>query len=148
MQHTKNNKIEEVGAPVALASNTDQNSDRLDMEGWEGVVFLVPITDSVATGVATLTVEQNDDDSDSGMSALVGAVATATDAGGDALNNQLLIVDVLKPLKRYLQGVITSATANIAFGNTLAIRYRGMKAPIIDADSVLQSVAVVSPAES
>lgn len=148
MQLTKNVQIEEVGAPVSLSSSIDQSSDILDMEGWDGVVFFVAITDSVNTGVAVLTVEQDALNADGSMAALTGAVATATDSGGDDLNNQLLIVDVYKPLKRYLQGVVTSTTANIAFGNTMAIRYKGSKAPITDADSVLHSVAVVSPSES
>lgn len=143
MQLSKNVKIEEVGAPVAAAPNTDQNSDRLDMSGFDGVVFLVPVTDSVATGVATLTVEENDSDSDTGMTAISGAVATATSAENDDLNNKLLVVDVYRPLERYVQGVITSAEANIAFGNTIAIRYSGDKMPTAEAASILQQTSVV-----
>ena len=148
MDLLKNTLIAEVGAPVALASDTDQNSDRLDMQGYDGVLFLVPITDSVDTGVAALTIEQNDDDSDTGMSALTGAVATATSAANDDLNNKLLIVDVYRPTKRYVQGVITSLTANIAFGNTIAIRYKGSKVPITADASVAASSLVAGPAEA
>lgn len=148
MNFLTNNLLAEVGAPVAAASDTDQNSDRLDMSGYDGVVFLVPITDSVDTGVAALTIEQNDDDSDTGMSALTGAVATATSAANDDLNNKLLIVDVYRPTKRYIQGVITSTVANIAFGNTLAIRYKGSKAPISADASVAASALVAGPAEA
>jgi hypothetical protein len=140
-------KIEEVGAPVANANNTDQNSDRLDMSGWDGVVFIVPITDCVQAGVATLKVEENTSDSDTGMTALTGATATATSAGNDDLNNMLLVVDVYRPRERYVQGVITSATQNIAFGNTIAIRYQGRKLPITEAASIADSAIVISPAE-
>ena len=45
MNLLKRIKIQEVGAPVAAAANTDQNSDRLDMSGWDGVMFIVSITD-------------------------------------------------------------------------------------------------------
>jgi len=82
------------------------------------------------------------------MDALSGAVATATDSGGDDLNDQLLIVDVYRPTKRYVQGVITSGTANIAFGNTLAILYKGSKFPITQDDTVEAIAQVASPAES
>lgn len=119
-----------VGAAVAAANSTDANSSRLDMAGWDGVVFLTTITDSVATGVATLKVEANTADSDSGMAAITGATATATSAANDDLNGQLLIVDVFRPQKRYVQGVRTSATKDIAFGECIAIRYRGSKAPV------------------
>lgn len=131
---TKNCIIAEVLAPVAAASNTDSNSDILDMAGWDGVVFIVPLTDSAATGVATLNVQENTANSDSGMT----TVATATDTCvvNDDINNTLLIVDVYKPLKRYIQGNVTSATANIAFGNMIAIKYKGKKAPITDDSSV------------
>lgn len=148
MNLLKNVKVMEVGAPVALASNTDQNSDILDMANWDGVMFIVPLTDSVDTGVATLTIEQNTANSDSGMAALSGAVATATSAANDDLNNKLLVVDVYRPRERYVQGVIASATANIAFGNTLAIQYSGRKGPVSDHASILQAIQAVSPAES
>lgn len=139
MQLTKNVLIEEVGAPVSAANNTDQNTDILDMSGWDGVVFLVPVVLSVAGGVATLKVEGNTVNSDTGMAALTGAAAAKTSATA----NTLLIVDVYRPVKRYLQGVVTSATQEVTFGNTIAIRYCGDKAPITNGASVATATAVV-----
>lgn len=147
MNLTKNFKIMEVGAPIANAANTDSNSDRIDMSGWEGICFVCPVTDSAATGVATLKVEQNIVDSDTGMAALSGATATATCAVNDDINDKLLIVDVYKPRERYVQAVRTSTVANIAFGNVIAILYEGKKAPITADASVLASALAVSPAE-
>jgi len=141
-------EIREVMAPVSAANNTDSNSDRIDMSGWEGVCFILPITDSVATGVAALTIEQNTADSDSGMAALSGGSATATCTVNDDLNNELLIVDVYRPRERYVQGVATSATANIAFGNMVAVLYGPRSLPTSDDDSVQDSTLVVSPAEA
>lgn len=140
--------IREVGAPVTAGSSIDDNSDRIDMAGYEGVIFVATITDSVATGVATLTVQQNTADSDTGMAALAGAVATATCAVNDDLNNELLIVDVYRPRERYVQAVRTSATANIAYGNVIAILYGPRTQPVTDHSSVLASASVASPAES
>lgn len=148
MNLLKNCLIKEVCAPVAAASNTDQNSDILDMQGYDGVCFIAPVTDSVATGVATLTIEQNTDNSDTGMAALSGAAATATCTVNDDLNNKLLIVDVYRPRERYVQGVLTSGTANIAFGNMIAIQYKGSKCPITADSSVLQGTSVFGPAEA
>jgi hypothetical protein len=142
-QLIKNMVIMEVEAPVAAANNTDNNSDIIDMKGYDGVVFIVPITDSVALGVATLTIEGNTANSDSGMAALTGASATVTSAVNDDLNGQLLIVDVYHPIKRYLQGVETSATQNIAFGNMIAIKYHGRAFPITEDTTVSDSAAVV-----
>jgi hypothetical protein len=144
---TENSKIMEVGAPVANANNTDSNSDILDMSGWDGVVFICPVTDCAATGVATLKAEQDDANADGGMAALTGASATATCAINDDLNDKILVLDVYKPTKRYVQAVRTSAVANIAFGNVIAIQYRGRNAPPVEHASILDLVAVVSPSE-
>lgn len=128
MNLLKNCQIDWVLTSDAAASNTDANSSRLDMLGWDGIVFVVAIVDSVATGVATLNLQSAATDADTNMTTR--ATATATSVSNDDLNNMLLIVDVYKPLYRYVQGNITSATANIAFSDMIAIRYRGKKAPI------------------
>lgn len=144
MQNLANDvKISYGRVAVAAANNTDSNSAILDMSGWDGVVFIVPITDSVQGGVATLKVEANTANSDSGMAAITGATATATSAGNDDLNSTVLVVDVYRPLKRYVQGVITSATQNIAFGDMIAIQYRGHKLPVTVAASVSDQTVVV-----
>ena len=140
--------IREVGAPIANALNTDSNSDRIDMANWDGVLFIAPIEDSANTGVATLTVEQNTADSDTGMAALSGAQATKTDAGGDALNNKLLVVDVYRPRERYVQAVRTSTVANVAFGTLIAILYQGRKFPVAEHSTILDAALVASPAEA
>lgn len=139
---TKNAVIAEVCAPIGASDAIDSNTDILDMAGYDGVVFITPITDSVATGVATLKAEGNTANSDSGMAALTGASATVTCVANDDVNGTLLIVDVYKPVKRYIQGVLTSATANIAYGNTVAIKYRGKAFPITD-DATVSDVATV-----
>lgn len=145
---TKNIKIMEVHAPIAAAGNTDSNTDIIDMQNWDGVVFITPITDSVATGVAKIQVEQNTANSDTGMAALSGAYATATSAENDDLNDTLLVVDVYRPRERYVQAAITSTTANIAYGTSIAILYQGRKFPITQDDTIQDIAQVVSPAEA
>jgi hypothetical protein len=139
----KNDLIGEVGAPIGAASNTDSNSDRLDMSGYEGVIFIGTVTDSVATGVATFTAEGNTIDSDTGMVAITSAAATKTCTVNDDINDQLLIVEVKNPLKRYIQLVRTSATANIAFGSLIAIRYGAKEKPVTADSTVLNAASVV-----
>jgi hypothetical protein len=116
-----NLEVRYVGALVTAASNTDSNSSRIDMAGYESVLFVCTVTDSVATGVATLTIEQNDADSDTGMAAVTGTGATLTCAVNDDINGKLLMSELRLPSKRYVQAVRTSATANIAYGEIIAI---------------------------
>lgn len=116
----KNAEVRYVNDAVVAGATIDDNSTIIDMADYESVMFVTPITDSVATGVAALTVEGNDANSDSGMAAISGAVATATCATNDDLNGTVLVVEVHKPASRYLQAVLTSVTANIAYGATVA----------------------------
>lgn len=144
----KDTTFKYVGAAVAAGSSINNNSTRIDMAGYEGVVFFTTITDSTDTGVATLTIEQNTADSDTGMAALSGAVAAATSGADDDLNGKLLVVDVYRPRERYVQAVRTSATANIAFGEVHAVLYGARKLPLSDDATVAASASVTSPAES
>jgi hypothetical protein len=118
---TENLQIAYVGAAVANASNTDSNSTRIDMADYESVAFVCTITDCAATGVAVLKIEQNDTDADSGMTLVTGTDATITCAVNDDQNGKTLIAELRNPTKRYVQAVRTSATANIAFGEVIAI---------------------------
>ncbi len=118
---SNNVEVRVVGAPVAAGSSIDNNSSRIDMADYESVMFVAPITDSVDTGVATLTIEQNSADSDTGMSAVSGTAATVTSAANDDINGTALVSEVFKPTERYVQAVRTSATANIAYGSVVAL---------------------------
>ena len=144
-----NVQIDYAAIAIANASSTDANSSIFDMTGFDGILFVVTITDSAITGVATVTVEQSATNADGGMAALSGAVATATSAANDDLNGNNLIVDVYRPLKRYVQLNLVSATANIAYSVTQAFRYKSSGAPLTqDTDTTAQAVVVASPAEA
>lgn len=136
--------IREVAAPVTNASNTDSNSDRIDMSNFEGVVFICPITDIANTAVATLSVEQNSADSDTGMTAVGGSTTSYTSAGDDDVTNKLLVVSCHKPTQRYVQAVRTSATANVAFGNVTAILYGCRTLPVTAHSTIAASAHGVS----
>lgn len=144
----KNAKFFVIASPVVAGSSIDDDSASVDMSGFENCCFMTTITDSVATGVATVAVEQSTA-SGSGFAALSGAVATATSSTNDDLNDTLLIVDVIKPQERYLRVNRTSATANIAYGDVIAVLYNGKKVPVTQlAAEVSGSATAVSPTES
>lgn len=116
-----NIEVRYVGAAVAAGSSIDSNSSIIDMDGYESVAFVTTITDSVATGVATLVVQENDANSDTGMASVDGTAATVTCAVNDDINNTLLATEYHKPAQRYVQATRTSATANIAYGEVIAL---------------------------
>ena len=147
MSPTLMNTTRIVWAAVAVAAGAsiDNDSAIIDMAGYEGVIFLTTVEDSVATGVAAMTVEQNSANSGSGMAALADAVATLTCATNDDINGKVLAVDVYRPRERYLRVNRTSATANIAFGAVIAVLYGPRKVPI-DGSADGDLVSVTSPA--
>lgn len=116
-----NYEVRYVGAAVSAGSTIDNNSSRIDMAGYESVMFMTTITDSVATGVATLVVQESDADSDDAMASVTGTAATVTCTENDDVNGTMLATEYRKPAKRYVQATRTSATANIAYGEVIAV---------------------------
>lgn len=110
-----------VGAAVAAGSSIDNNSSIIDMADYESVTFVAPITDSVATGVATLVIQHSDTNADGGMTSVSDTAATVTCAINDDINGEALVSELRHPAKRYVQATRTSATANIAYGDVIAV---------------------------
>lgn len=136
-----NVEVRYVNDAVAAGSSIDDNSSIIDMADYESAMFVVPITDSAATGVASLTVQQNTSNSDSGMAAISGAVATVTCATNDDVNGTLLIVEVHKPSQRYIQGKLASSVANIAYGAT-TVYLKPKRRPVTQGATVSDSTYV------
>lgn len=133
---SKNVAIDRVMNAVA-AGTSDQNSDSVDMAGFDGVLFIALLGTLTATQVTKLTAQHSADDST--FAAITGG---STDAMADADSNKLLFVDVYRPQNRYVRAVVDRGTANAVIDGVLAIRYCGDKAPFSHGD-ISQSVLVV-----
>jgi len=121
-------------------------SDILDMQGFNGVVFIAKVADVTAGSVLTLEAQQNTINSAAGMATLAGSVtytAGATDADDD-----LLVLDVAQPRERYIRAVFTSATQNAVKDGVIAIQYGAEAAPVVQGSTVLDSDTLVNPAEA
>lgn len=91
------------------------------MAGFESVMFVTTITDSVSGGVAAMEIQSNTINSDTGMTAVSGTSSTVTSASNDDVNGTLLASELRKPVKRFVQATRSSATQNIAYGEVFAI---------------------------
>ena len=134
---------EVVLAPVAAASNTDSDSSAIDMTGFASALFIAGITDSVKNGKAELRVEGSDDKST--WKRLDIDEVSATSAANDDLNGKVLRAEIKKPLQKYLRANLLSTVANIAFGQTHALRYAARRTPPPGDDDVLDEVVAASP---
>ena len=118
MELAKHIDLNYAGAAVSAGSSIDDNSSRFDMANYEGILFFTTITDSVQNGVATLKVEQNTSDADSGMAAISGATATATSAVNDDLNPTGLKKGDYAVSVTDASGCLTAETINLAPSET------------------------------
>lgn len=138
-----NLEVRVVGALVAAGSTIDNNSTRIDMQNYESVMFVAAITDSVATGVATLTIQSSDADSDGAMAAIEGTAISKTCTTNDDINGTALVSEVYHPSKRYVQATRSSATANIAYGDLIAI-LKPRQLPAVNGATVAGSASVAN----
>ncbi len=144
----KNQQLKWVLAPVAAGSSIAEGSAIIDMANWETVQFITPIDDSVDTGVATLAIQQNTINDPTGMATLAGTSASATSAANDDLNDTLLVSEVWRPQERYVRAYLTSATANIAYGDTIAILSGPRTKPITEDATIQTAVIAFEPEEA
>lgn len=118
----------------------------LDMAGYEGVLFIAKLGDVTDTSVVTLQAQHNDANSTSGMATLAGS-ATFT-AGATSADDNLLVLEVYRPTKRYIRPLLTSATANAVKNGIIAVRYGPRCKPVTQGATVLASAILIEPAQA
>jgi len=132
---------------VLSAAQTTGTSDALDMQNWDGVVFIGILGAGTATGTLSLKVQQCT------TSGGTYADLTGTSSGNSTAttdNNKMIIIDIFRPLKRYLKVITTRGTANTILEALIAIQYRGRKVPVTQATTTGQAFShevFISPAE-
>ena len=138
-KHVKISMVQNYLADGAGASN----SDSVDMSGFDGVMFVGIIGQQDASATAEIKAQQSTDNA--AFNDLSGAVAISP-VNSD---NKFLVLDVYRPLERYVRSVLTRAgTTNSEWGGTLAIQYMGSKKPTAhDAAKLAAEALSVSPVE-
>ena len=130
---------------AVAAGITVQNGAVIDMQGFDGVQFILLVGALTATQVTGLKAQQGNASNLSDAADLAGS-AVGPLADGDG--NKALVLDVYRPLERYIRPVVTRATANAVIDGVIAIQYRGRKAPVTqDTTFVAANKMLVSPAE-
>lgn len=139
----KNVKITRVSNAVA-AGTTDVNCSTLDMQGWEGVMFIAGFGAITATAVTSIKAQQGAESDLSDAADLEGTGVSVADDD----DNQLAWLDIYRPTERYVRAVVDRGTANAVIDFVIAIQYGAKKAPVThDATTVSGGEVHVSPAE-
>jgi len=107
-------------APASLTGAT--NGAGVDMNGWDGVLFLIYVGAMTATGTLDAKVQTHEDASfGAGVADVTGAALTqilAATGGGKVYG-----IDVWRPGEQFVRIVVTQATAAVLASAT-ATRYR------------------------
>lgn len=118
-------------APVAAGSTVITPSGEIDMQGFEGCLFIVPFGAITATGVQSIEVHGSNT-SGSGFTALEGTNVVVADDD----DNKYAMVEVIRPQHRYLKCVVNRATANSAIDGIVAVKHGAAKQPTTQPDHV------------
>ena len=119
---------------AAVAGTTDIESSRVDMTGFDSVMFVALLGDVTSGSVLTLTAKSNAADSTtSSTSEKAGTVITA---GASDYDNKLLIVDLHKPTLRYAYCTLLIDTQNAVVDGIIAIQYNAKNHPVTQGSTV------------
>jgi hypothetical protein len=123
MNLTKSVKISDA---LDYASGTvDRNGETLDMQGFEGVAMIVK-TATIASGATTSIKAQQGDESDlSDAEDLEDTGITIEDDDDD----EIFVIDLYKPEKRYVRLVIDKDGANACAESAVYAKYQGRVRP-------------------
>lgn len=145
MFHNLANEVKVTRVMNAVAAGTtDQTSSAVDMQGWDGCMFITSFG-AITTGAVTTVKLQQDTASNLGTAAdLAGTAQTVADDD----DNQVVIHDIYRPQERYVAVVIDRGTQNAVIDGVIAIQYKGRRQPTThDATTVIGCETYNSPSE-
>jgi hypothetical protein len=119
---------------AAAAGTTDQDSDRVDMTGFDSVAFVWSIGDVTSGSVLQAIAKSNVADSTSGST--TEKSGTSITAGASDYDNKLLIVDLHKPTLRYAYSTLVIDTQNAVVNGCYAIQYNAKSVPVTQGSTV------------
>lgn len=141
MNLSSNVKITKV-QNATVAGTSAINATAVDMQGYEGVMFMVTPGTITSGAVTSINAAQSTDNSS--FADLEGSGITIADDD----DNQVFWLDVYKPRERYVRLEVARATQNAVIGEIYAIQYGARVMPVDNnvADTITGEVHV-SPAE-
>lgn len=138
MNLSKNVKVTRVAAS-AVAAQTEVVSSVLDMQGFDGVLFIAFLGDVTTAAVLTLTAKGNSANSTSSPTPVSQVATAAFTADGTSADNKMLMVDVYDPALRYMFASLTRTAANAVVDGIVAIQYMAESRPTTHDAAVIAS---------
>ena len=147
MNLSKNVKIDQILGYFA-AGQTERASAILDMSGYEGVLFVASFGTIIEAGTIDVFADGDDENGAGSMAELAGTAAYTVTEAAAALTYSCIVLDVYKPLERYIRCNINPATSNAVILGITAIRYKGKMGPeAMTTPYPLKATMLISPDE-
>lgn len=141
----KNTAVSKVLANTAAGTGDTLNSSIVDLGAdgkFDSVAFVLTTGDVAATAVGTLKAYAgNASNVADGAYKTTMAAFTATATSAD---DKCVILDVVKPGKRYIRADFVRATANIPVEAIIAIKYNSKSLPITQSTNVVVSATSIN----
>lgn len=133
----KSAKFDKVLVATAAGTNDTLNGDILDLQDCDSVTGIAILGDVTVNSVVTLKAYTGNEAAlGDGAYEAVTATVTATDTSAD---NKLLVLDIIKPGKRYCRFDLVRATANAVVDGIVAARYNFRVNPVTQPADVVNS---------
>ena len=147
MNLSKNVKIDQILGYFS-AGVTEKASAILDMSGYEGILFVASFGDILANGTIDVFADGDDENGAGSMAELAGTAAYTVTAAAAALTYSCIVLDVYKPLERYIRCNINPVSENAEILGITAIRYKGKMGPeAMTTPYPLKATMLISPEE-
>lgn len=127
---------------AAVAGTTSLTTDVIDMAGWTGVVFVAKLGDVTSGSVLGLAAYDSDANG-SGSDDLENPLAFT--AGASDADNKLMILDIVRPTRRYVHAVLSRGTQNAVVDGIWAVKYGPKDTPVTQGATVLASATLPNP---
>ena len=138
----KNANIVRINAGGAgSASATPTKATILDMSGYQSVMFIAEFGNVLDTSVVSLKAGVSDTNNTATMT-LLADFPTGT-AGAATYDDKLVILDVPKVDKRYIEAQVFHVTADAPFDSVIAIQYNPTNVPVTQGSTVVNSATAL-----
>jgi len=144
MLRSLNSSVKTVVLNTGTAAGTGNvNLTAVDTLGFTGLRICVLLGALTATQVTALKAQQSLDNA--GTDPYADAPGAVTGNAADADGGKLLILEIYRPHKRYIKGIVTRATANAAITSAWAELFNASAEPVAADSTVSQQITVLNP---
>ena len=133
----KASKIDKVLIATAVGTDDSLSGDILDLQDCDSVTGIAILGDVTTAAIVTLKAYTGDEPAlGDGAYESITATVTATATSAD---DKLLVLDIIKPGKRYCRFDLVRATANTVVNGVIGVRYNFRTIPTMQGTDVVDS---------